>query len=74
MTRPSDGSERARSPIDMPMKAANQTHVAYVGEDKQLYGYMTVGSQIRLQPRFIRTGDRRLTTPATSYQFQAGRK
>jgi ABC-2 type transport system ATP-binding protein len=54
MTRPSEGSGAVlgRSIDDAGESRETRSHVAYVGEDKQLYGYMTVEQLMRFTASF----------------------
>src|SRR5580658_902175 len=54
MTRPSEGSGAVlgRSINDARESVETRRHVAYVGEDKQLYGYMTVEQLMRFTASF----------------------
>jgi len=77
MTRPSDGSGTV---LGRPIDDANESreirrHVAYVGEDKQLYGYMTVEQQIRFTASFYSDWRPEIAQRLQhQYQLAGGRK
>jgi ABC-2 type transport system ATP-binding protein len=58
MTHPTSGSGTVlgRSIIDSRANTEMRREIAYVGEDKQLYGYMTVEQLIRFVKSFYRDG------------------
>jgi ABC-2 type transport system ATP-binding protein len=62
MTRPSEGSGTVlgRSIVNARENRDSRRHIAYVGEDKELYGYMTVAQLIRFTASFY--SDWRLET------------
>jgi ABC-2 type transport system ATP-binding protein len=54
MTRPSEGGGTVlgRSIVNARENRDSRRHIAYVGEDKELYGYMTVAQLIRFTASF----------------------